>query len=285
MRTPARDAMLSHASQEVGTGLGFGLHEALDQIGAVSGPLIVAGALFLGNNRYQAGFAVLLIPALIALVVLFVSLALYRDPKALEVTHGRLGAYPSRGKLPPVFWLYTLFTSASIAGYTHFQLISYHFRSQAVVPDVQIPIVFAVAMGVDALVALPIGRLFDKKGLLTLVILPLVTLPIPFLVFSRVYYLAFLGMTLWGAAMGIQETTMRAAIAEITSPDRRGLAYGVFNTSYGVAWFLGSSAMGVLYGLAIPYAIAFGVALELVSLPLLLLVRREVVATGGNSWP
>lgn len=278
VRTPSRDAMLSHASHQVGTGWGFGLHETLDQIGAVTGPLIVAITLFFTHNRYQAGFAVLFVPALIALLLLLLSRTLYPEPHALEVGHVDRPSYPDSPALPRVFWLYTAFTAASIAGFTHFQLISYHLKAQGVVPDVQIPVLFAVAMGVDALVALPAGYFFDKKGLLTLTFLPLLTIPIPFFAFSRLYVPALLGVVLWGAAMGVQETIMRAAVAEIIPPERRGLAYGIFNTGYGVAWFLGSSIMGIIYDIKIVYAIAFAVVLELVALPLIFLVRREVLA-------
>jgi MFS family permease len=277
IRTPARDAMLSHASRQVGTGWGFGLHEALDQIGAVSGPLIVAAAMFLASNRYEAGFAVLLMPAVLALLLLFISRRLYPNPQALETEHPTHPASQD-GKLPRVFWLYTAFTAASIAGFTHFQLISYHLKAQGVVPDVQIPLLFAVAMGVDALVALPAGRFFDRKGLLTLMALPLLTLPIPFLVFSRAYPSALLGVILWGAVMGVQETVMRAAVAETIPAARRGTAYGIFNTGYGLAWFLGSAAMGMLYEVNIAYVIILAVLLELLSLPLIFLVRREVMA-------
>lgn len=278
VRAPSRDAMLSHASRQVGTGWGFGLHEALDQIGAVSGPLIIAATLFFADNRYQAGFAVLLIPAMLALLLLFISRWLYPNPQDLETEHSHHEDSPG-GKLPRVFWLYTVFMAASIAGFTHFQLISYHLKAQGVVPDVQIPILFAVAMGVDALVALPVGRFFDQKGLLTLMVLPLLTLPIPFLVFSRAYLPALLGVILWGAAMGVQETVMKAAVAEIIPPERRGTAYGIFNTGYGLAWFLGSAAMGVLYEMNIFYVIILAVLLELVSLPLIFLVRRNVMVS------
>lgn len=279
VRTPSRDAMLSHACRQVGMGWGFGLHEALDQVGAVSGPLIVAAVLYFTHEHYQAGFAVLLLPALLALGCLMLSRLLYPSPREMErdgAGEERRPAGAGGPGLSRVFWLYAAFTAASIAGFTNFQLISYHWKVLEVVPDVQIPLLFAVAMGVDALVALPVGRLFDQKGLLTLTALPLLTLPVPFLVFSRAYLPALLGVVLWGAAMGLQETVMRAAVAEITPADHRGLAYGFFNTVYGVAWFLGSTAMGALYGLGLPYAIALAVVLELLSLPLLFLVRRAI---------
>lgn len=283
IRAPSRDAMLSHASRQVGTGLGFGLHELLDQIGAVTGPLVVAATMFLTGNRYQAGFAVLFVPAVIALAILLLSRRLYPDPEALEAT-GRghddeLAEHRSDGRQgEPLLWRYIAFTAVSVAGFTHFQLISYHLKMQAVVPDVYIPILFAVAMAVDAAVALPVGWLFDRKGLLTLMVLPALTVPVPFFAFSRSYSAAFIGVLLWGAAMGVQETVMRAAIAEIVPLRKRGLAYGIFNTAYGTAWFLGSSAMGVIYDIDISYVIALAVVLELASVPLLLSVRRRVLA-------
>ncbi|MEW6245050.1 MAG: MFS transporter [Bacillota bacterium] len=277
IRTPSRDAMLSHATRQVGTGWGFGLHEALDQVGAVSGPLIVAATMFFAHNRYQAGFGVLLIPAVLALTILFISRQLYPNPQDLETQHTHYQVIKD-GRLPRVFWLYTAFMAVSIAGFTRFQLVSYHLRAEGVVPDFQIPILFAVAMGMDALVALPIGRLFDKRGLLTLLALPALTLPIPFLVFSRAYVSVLLGVVLWGAAMGVQETVMKAAVAEIVPPERRGTAYGVFNLGFGLAWFLGSAAMGILYDVNVSYVIALAVVLELISVPLIFLVRRAVKA-------
>lgn len=276
IRTPSRDAMLSYATRQVGTGWGFGLHELMDQIGAVSGPLIVAAVLFFKAGDYRSAFLVLFLPAALGLLAVFISRILYPDPQVLETTTGKAASRPYQVRPPRVFWLYILFTTFSIAGFVHFQLISYHFKLQGVVPDAQIPILFALAMGVDALVALPIGWLFDRKGLSTLALLPLCTILIPFLVFSSNYSIALLGMILWGAAMGIQETIMRAALAEITPMERRGLAYGIFNTAFGLAWFLGSTLMGALYSFSITYVILAAVALELVSVPLLFWVQGQV---------
>lgn len=283
IRTPSRDAILSHASRQVGSGVGFGLHELLDQIGALTGPLIVAGVLYLRGGRYQPAFAVLLAPALAALLLLAISRVLYPRPEALEGPPGGAASRPDDGKLPRVFWLYTLFTTASIAGFAHFQLVSYHFKVRGVVPDPQIPLLFAVAMGVDALVALPVGHLFDRKGLPALAVLPALTVPVPFLVFSGSYHLAVPGVVLWGAAMAVQETIMRAAIAELTPSARRGVAYGIFNTAYGVAWFAGSTAMGALYELGVPYVIVFALLMELASVPLIFLVARSARALPGST--
>ncbi|MCR4419380.1 MAG: MFS transporter [Clostridia bacterium] len=279
LRTPARDVMLSYATRRVGTGWGFGLHELMDQIGAVTGPLLVASVLYFRAAAYRAAFLTLLAPAGAALAVLLLSRALYPDPRGLEPEAATDGDNRAERRVPTVLWFYLLFTGFSIAGYAHFQLVSYHFKVQAVVPEAQIPLLFALAMGVDALVALPVGRLFDRRGLATLVLLPLFTLPVPFLVFSSSYALVLPGVVLWGAAMGVQETVMRAALAEIVPPERRGLAYGLFNAVYGLSWFLGSTALGVAYGLGAPYVMLLAGALEVLSLPFLYLLssslRRE----------
>lgn len=275
IRTPARDAMLSHATAGMGRGWGFGLHEALDQVGAVIGPLLVAAVLYFGGS-YSGGFGILLIPAALALAVLLLARRRYPRPRELEEMPGGRTVTSEGGRLPGVFWLYLLFVSVSVAGYAHFQLISYHFEVAAVVPAAQIPVFFALAMGVDALVALLVGRAFDRVGLLVLVSVPLLALPIAPLAFSSGYWAALVGVVLWGAVMGVQESTMRAAVAGMAPPERRGTAYGIFNTAYGLFWFAGSALMGLLYEVNVAYLISFSVGLQLLSVPLLLLVRREV---------
>jgi MFS family permease len=272
IRSPARDTMLSYATKEVGRGWGFAVHEALDQIGAVIGP-IVFSLVFLFHGGYREGFTLLWIPALLTLVVLAIARKKVPLPEELEARE-ETGKENGERKLPRVFWFYTAFTLVSVAGFANFQLISYHLKVQAIVPDAQIPIIYAIAMGIDALAALLIGKTYDKTGLMSLLTVPLLTLPIPFLAFSHSYSLVLIGMVLWGAAMGVQETIMRAAIADLTPVERRGFAYGIFNAAYGASWFLGSALMGLLYELSINYLILFAVVMELISIPLLVAVKR-----------
>jgi MFS family permease len=279
IRTPARDAMLSHATSEMGRGWGFGLHEAMDQIGAVLGPLIVALVLYL-QGGYATGFALLLIPALLALGVLLAARLLYPHPRDLEVD---VPAPATRG-FPRLFWLYLAAVALIAAGYADFPLIAYHFEKAATVSASWIPIFYAIAMGVDALAALVFGRLFDRLGLTVLVVVALLSALFAPLVFLGGFALALLGMALWGIGLGAQESLMRAAIGGMVPPDRRGTAYGVFNTGYGVFWFAGSALMGVLYDASLPALIAFSVAAQLAAIPVLLLVSRSPrPASSSNS--
>ena len=273
IRNPARDTMLSYATKKVGRGWGFAVHEALDQIGAVIGPVAFALVLF-SHDTYQEGFKFLFIPALLTLAVLALARKRFPSPVRLEIPEEPSGQV-TQTRLPRVFWLYTVFALISVAGFANFQLISYHLAAQAIVPDFQIPIIYAVAMAVDAVAALIVGRTYDRIGLTSLLIIPLLTMPIAFFAFSTSYSSVLIGMALWGVVLGVQETIMRAAVADLAPIERRGFAYGVFNTMYGAGWGLGGVVMGLLYSHSISYLIMFSVAMELVSIPIFVMIRRE----------
>jgi MFS family permease len=270
IRNPSRDAMLSHATQSIGRGWGFGLHEAMDQIGAILGPLIVAGVLYI-KGGYRVSFAILLVPALLALSVLAVARMLYPRPRDLEAASAELR---TKG-FSRIFWLYLVAVSVIAAGYVDFPLISYHFEKAFVVPKIWVPIFYAVAMGVDALAALFFGRLFDRVGLSILIVVSLLSSLFAPLVFLGDFYLALIGMGLWGIGMGAQESIMRAAIAGMVPPNRRSTAYGIFNAGFGLAWFLGSALMGVLYDASVSSLIIFSVVMQLASVPLFVLIRKK----------
>jgi MFS family permease len=162
-----------------------------------------------------------------------------------------------------------------MAGFANFQLISYHLAAQAIVPDAQIPLIYAIAMAVDAVAALVVGRMYDRVGLTSLLAIPLLTLLIPFFAFSSSYSSVLIGMALWGVVLGGQETIMRAAVADLTPVERRGFAYGIFNTMLGAGWGLGGVVMGLLYEHSIGYLILFAVVMEVMAIPLFFMVRRE----------
>ncbi len=274
IRTSPRDAMLSHATKEIGRGWGFGLHEAMDQIGAVLGPFIVATVLYF-REGYKIGFGILIIPALLALSVLLVAQLQYPRPRDLETVSIKI----ERKGFPRVFWLYLVAVALVAAGYADFPLIAYHFKKISIASDSQIPIFYAVAMGVDALAALLFGRLFDRVGISILIIVALLSSLFAPLVFLGDFYFALIGIALWGIGMGAQESVMRAAVAGMVPAVKRGTAYGTFNLGYGVFWFLGSALMGVLYDASILTLIVFSMVMQLASIPLLFVTQKELRIT------
>jgi len=271
LRVPPRDAMLSHATFETGHGWGFGLHEAMDQIGAMLGPLIVAAVLYF-KGGYKVSFAILLIPALLALTTLILAKILYPNPRDLEVKTPVI----KDTMLPNVFWLYLIAIALIAAGYADFPLIAYHFQKISLISSVWIPIFYAVAMGVDAIAALILGRLFDKIGISIMILVSLISAFFAPLVFMGNFTLALVGIILWGIGMGAQESVMRAAVANMVSADKRGSAYGIFGAGYGVFWFLGSTLMGYLYDISLISLIVFSVLVQLASIPLFIYISRKI---------
>ena len=271
IRKPARDAMLAHATSEMGRGWGFGLHKALDQTGALLGPLAMAGVLFATGGDYRLGFALLLAPALLSLAVLLAARREHPRPSDLEVKKVELEtAGASRA-----YWIYLGASALVAAGYADFPLIAFHFARSDAMPAAWIPLIYSLAMGVSAAVAPAAGWLFDRLGVAVIAASVLVAALFAPLVFLGGTTLAVLGMALWGVGMGVQESIVRAAVADLVPSGRRAGAYGVFDTGFGIFWFLGSALMGMLYDRSITALVIFSLAAQLAALPLLAAVASR----------
>ena len=270
-RNPPRDVMLSHAGKQMGGyGWAFGVHEALDQSGALFGPLAVAGVLAL-RGQYQVAFALLLIPALVMLSILLVARLTYPHPEEMEVNPPDI----KTAGLPRVFWVYLAGAVLVATGFVDFPLIAFHFARTASVPSTFIPVFYAVAMGVSGIGSLLFGRLFDRVGLLILIPLTIISALFAPLVFLGGFWVALVGMALWGLGMGVHESIIPAAVAQMVPPQRRASAYGLFTAGYGIFWFLGSALIGILYNVSLPVVIGFSLVAELASIPLFIAARAQ----------
>lgn len=269
IRNPAKDAMLSYATHQIGRGWGFGLHEAMDQIGAILGPLSM-GAILWYNGSYQESFGLLLIPALCALSILSYTRVLYPHPQNLEIKEKSIKA---KG-FTKNYWIYIAAVSCVAAGYVDFPLIAYHFKKETILSDAWIPLLFAIAMASDGISALLFGKLYDKKGVSALIISTALAAFFAPLVFLNNTFLAVLGIILWGIGLGAQESVMRAIVADLMPMHKRGMGYGMFNVWFGIFWFLGSAFMGYLYDVSIPALIIFSLAAQLISIPLFLYTKK-----------
>ena len=271
IRRPAVETMLSYSSRQMGSGWVFGLNEAMDQGGATVGPLVVALVLFL-KGGYRYGYAVLLIPALLCLGTLLVARLLYPRPRELETRAAE--ALQTRG-FPKKYWWYVGAGALIAAGFADFSLIAFHFQKAAIVPSDVIPIFYAVAMATGALSALLFGRLFDTIGFSMVLLTFFLSAFFAPLVFFGTLWLALLGMVLWGLGMGAQDSLLKAVLTGVVAADKRSTAFGVFDTGFGVAWVLGSVAMGFLYQQSIPALVVFSVVLQLAALPVLLVANKQ----------
>ena len=259
IRTPARDALLSFGTQKMGRGWGYGLHEAMDQIGATVGPLLVSAVLFYQKQNYHIAFGILVIPAIIAVSILLYCRHLYPSPEKLEIKTTSIASQGFNKR----YWIYVLAAAFIAAGYVDFPLIAYHFKAKAVMSDSAIPLFYAMAMATDAIAALIFGKMFDRTGIKILLLAVLLSSFFAPMVFLGGFNWAIAGMILWGIGMGAQESILKAEIADMIPPEKRGTAFGTFNTVYGLFWFAGSTLMGYLYDFSIASLIVFSVVSQL----------------------
>ncbi|GFR35538.1 hypothetical protein TCEA9_13500 [Thermobrachium celere] len=259
--------MLSHATKHVGTGFGFGILEAVDQLGALIGPLVFTFALTL-TGTYKAGFKFMLIPALLTIAFVIFARIRVPNPKELEEdvkSEAKTESKNNRAVYTEKFINYSLFIFFSIVGFVNFPILSYHFLNKKIVLEGVIPTLYAVAMGLDGLFALIIGKYYDKKGFRALVFVPILSVGLVVLGFSKNTYLAVVSVMLWGIIMSIHETILKAAIADITTKDIRGRAYGIFYTIYGISMLVGSVAMGYLYEVSTLLTIIFATICQVIA--------------------
>ncbi len=209
----------------------------------------------------------------LALGVLIAAWRTYPRPADLEP----IGVeWPHNGRaFPRIFWVYLVTASLVAAGYADVAPIAYHFDHRQLVPTDWIPILYTIAMGVQALTALAFGRLFDRFGISVLIASIVLSAPFAPLVFLGHVPAAVAGMALWGAGIGAQDTILRAVIATMIPPERRASAYGLFNAGFGLAWFLGSALMGYLYDVSTMGLVTFSVLAHIAAVPLPLGIGRR----------
>ncbi len=273
-RNPPRDAMLSHAAKEMGYGWGFGVHEALDQFGAMFGPLLVALILAVSNHDYQLAFAALAAPAVVTVALVLLARRFFPRPQDLSAGPAEV----SGSGLPRVFWIYLAAAALAGAGFADFSLISYHFAQAHVVSAPVVPVFYAVAMAVSGTGSLILGKLYDRTGIGLLIPLTIGAAAYAPLVFLGGIWAALAGMALWGLGMGAQESIVPAAIAPMVAPDRRASAFGLFTGIYGTGWVIGSVAIGALFYVSLGAVTAFAVACQAAAVPFLVIARRQMPA-------
>lgn len=277
IRQPTRDAMLSYATKEMGRGWGYGINETMDQIGALTGPLLMALVLGLGMAGglgplpgYQTALRFLFIPAVCAFGVLVFARLRFPRPRELESRTPKVGA----AGLGRRYWLYVLAAGLVGAGFADFALIAFHMKRIALVTDQWIPVLFATGALARIAVALYFGKLYDRNRFAAIFItFGLSSVFAPF-VFLGSLPLVVVGVVLWAIGLTAQGSIMRAALADVVPTDRRAYGFGLFSLAFGVFWFAGSALMGFLYDQNVMLVVVFSTAVSLLALPVFWLAKQ-----------
>ena len=277
LRSPARDAIISHAAKGMGgAGRAFGLHEAMSDIGSMVGPIIVA-IMLQANYGYSTAIGVLAIPAFLAVVIVFLTMRWYPRPMELEgPCTPEVTEKPVKAKLPRLFWVYMIAVGLVAAAFIDFPLISFHMSNEDHLQTFWIPVLFAVAMGLDALSAIVFGHFFDRIGMTALAAVFGISAFFVPLVFGTDPVFMVIGIALWGVGQGAIGSILRAGVSQLVPQSRRGLGYGIYATMFGILWFLGSAATGILYVISIPLMVVTSVAVQFAAVLIFVYIQREL---------
>ncbi len=268
IKKPAKNTLVSFAASEVGTGKGFAYQEFLDQLGAFAGPVILffislikdTGDLF---STYRVCFAFLGIPALITVALVVISKIKYPDPEVFEKSEDD---NKTEFHIKKSFVFYMIAICLFAFGFADFTLITLHAAKTDAFPTATLSLLYAAAMAVDAFAALFFGWLFDKIGLKALIYSTLCSAFFAPLVFlSDSPFLIGVGIILWGIGMGAQESIMKAAVSKIIPKSMRSTGFGIFETGFGIAWFLGSWLLGALYDVNTLWVAVVSVAAQILA--------------------
>ena len=288
IRSPSKSALLARVAVSVGRGRGFAVHKALDQIGAFAGPLLVAGVIAVAGVQWPA-FAVLAIPGAACMLLL---LTLKRHTEDTQ-PEGRATTVPTAsdevpaGVSAPVstivepralsvrFYAFAASCALGTLGLMTFGVISYHLVDAGLVSIAVVPLIYAAAMGTEAGAALVTGFAYDRWGASVLYLLPVTIVVVPALALADTLTVVVAGVLLWGAVTGVQDSTVKALVADLVPQRRLATAYGVFAAFQGVAALAGGTLAGGLYAEHRTLLITMVAVTQVVSAALLVLALRR----------
>ncbi len=293
IKKPAKSTLMSFAATQEGVGKSFAISELVDQFGAFLGPVMLYFTLLLKTDgslvqRYSFALALLIIPAVATIAMLFVTRRKFPNPEHFEPEPKQLIPF----KLNRKFLLYLAGISLFAFGFIDYSLILMHVsrthaalttglsEASSFVNSGTLPLLYAGAMLIDAASALVFGLLYDKKGMRALILSTALSAPFALLIFGGTSNLSLLiGIAMWGVGMGAQESILKAAVAGIVPKASRATGYGIFECVFGVFWFLGSWLLGALYDVSIAAMIALSVGAQLLAIPLYVLSEKNAAAS------
>lgn len=276
IRGAPRDALVADLAPPEVRGAAFGLRQSLDTVGAFLGPLLAMGLMLLWANDFRAVFWVAVIPAFIAVALLFFGVQepeCHQDCKRVNPIRRE-----NLRRLPTAYWwvvgIGAIFT---LARFSEAFLV---LRVQAGgLPLAFVPLVLIVMNVVYAAAAYPFGKFADTMSHTKLLTWGLLLLIVAdgALAWDGHWSVAWAGIVLWGLHLAMTQGLLAAMIADTAPADLRGTAYGFFNLASGLAMLIASGLAGLLWdSFGAAFTFVAGAIFSAAALALLLLRRSAL---------
>jgi len=285
VRSPAKDTLLSYASAQTGRGTAFGVHQAMDQFGAMAGPLLLAAVLSQHVGDYRMAFGVLIVPGVVVLMLLFWLRHRVPDPAAYEVdlsapsgsgdaSEARVSG-SARVMLPLLLWQYIGAIAVLSLGIASFPLLAFHAQTQGLLTLAQVPVLFALAMLVDGVSGLLMGRVYDRRGPRVLLAVP-VAAGVAAIAFTDNPTLVWVGVAVWGVVNGVLDSTAKAVVTELVGPSARSVAFGWLAFARGLGLLVSGVVLGLAYDQSTSLVVGLILGINAVALAVLAWVLARV---------
>jgi MFS family permease len=242
LRAAPRDSLISGSIQGKEAGKNFGFHKAMDNSGAIFGPLAAFLLLYFFPLNYKLIFFIATIPALmgVAVIALFI-----KEAKTMKKTNA---IEPSFRRLPKNFYLFLAIVFVFTLGNSADALLLVK-TTETGIDKLYIPFVYMIFNVVSVLFAIPIGKLSDKIGREKLIILGFLIYSLTYFLFGKfnsisIFLLLFV---LYGFYSALTDGSQKAMISDIVSKELRGTGYGLYHAVLGVTLLPASLIAGTLY--------------------------------------
>ena len=247
VRGAPRDALIADVTPPEIRGAAFGLRQALDTVGAITGPLIAIGLMALMANNIRAVMWWAVVPAILAVLAIafFVE---EPDHAAMKRNGGPPVRVSALGRMGPAYWVVI-----AVAVVFHLARFSEAFlilkAKDTGLPLGLTPLVLVVMSVVYAVLSTPAGELSDRIGRRTVLAAGLVALVVADVALAMAHSVtgALVGAALWGVHMGLSQGLLSAMVADSAPADLRGTAFGVFGLTTGLAVLAASAIAGELW--------------------------------------
>lgn len=242
LRTAPRDSLISGSAKHNEAGKNFGFHKAMDNSGAIVGPLAAFLLLYVFPLNYTNIFLIATIPALLGVLSIIIFIK-----EAKSENTGNNNKFHLK-QLPRKFYFFLAIIFVFTLGNSADALLLVK-TTETGINKAYIPFVYMIFNVVSVFLAIPIGKISDKIGREILIIVGFLTYAIVYFLFGRfnsisVFVFLFI---LYGVYSALTDTSQKAMISDIVSKDLKGTGFGLYHAVLGITLLPASLIAGVLY--------------------------------------
>ena len=242
LRAAPRDSLISGSIKKNEAGKTFGFQKAMDNSGAIVGPLIAFLLLSIFPLNYSYIFLLATIPAILGVLTIIIFIKEAKAEK--KETTNKI----SLKLLPKKFYFFLIIIFVFTLGNSADALLLVK-TSETGIDKSYIPFVYMIFNTVSVLLAIPIGKLSDRIGREKLIILGFLVYAIVYYFFGRfnnINVFIFLFM-LYGFYSALTDGSQKAMISDIVSKDLKGTGFGIYHALLGITLLPASLIAGLLY--------------------------------------